>query len=346
MSINLGLKPSPDDEDSGALSMLLAGDLISGSTLPAPIRRNALKAFSQLCAAAIEIPIALLEGVAEEKRAETQARVKIISAGAEQIAAQMSVSPEFAHAAVKKFGQKIIRERINLDNVARLAAQEIQGDSVIQETGRSAPPATAIDDDWLNNFEKEACQKSTEEMQSLFGRILAGEIRRPSSYSIRTVQLMGQLDAPAASLFRRLCSMAISLKLESKILRAKVVSLGGNAGSNSLQRFGLSFNDLNVLHEYGLIIPDFNSWTDYGPCIIRENHVQLPATYQRTSWGFQPTEGQEAGKELRLHGVSLSRAGMELLEVVDVESVTEYTAALVEYLKTQKHLEMIKVSMA
>jgi addiction module HigA family antidote len=37
-------------------------------------------------------------------------------------------------------------------------------------------------------------------------------------------------------------------------------SLNGNAASNALRQYGLSFDDLNTLQEYGLIIADYNSW--------------------------------------------------------------------------------------
>jgi hypothetical protein len=37
-------------------------------------------------------------------------------------------------------------------------------------------------------------------------------------------------------------------------LDARVISLGGNTGSNALQAYSLSFDELNVLQEYGLII--------------------------------------------------------------------------------------------
>jgi hypothetical protein len=132
-------------------------DLMTGSSIPTPIKKNAFKAFGQLCTAAIDIPVAYLEGIATEKRAETQARIKIISTGSEQIAKQMDVDPEFARVAVKKYGQRIVREQVNLDKVSEIAAHQIHQDAIHSE---SKPDETAevppINEDWLNNFEKEA----------------------------------------------------------------------------------------------------------------------------------------------------------------------------------------------
>lgn len=62
-------------EDRGTLSTIgdAVGDLISG--VPAPIRKNAAKAFGRLCTAAVEYPVALIENAIAERRAESRARV-------------------------------------------------------------------------------------------------------------------------------------------------------------------------------------------------------------------------------------------------------------------------------
>src|SRR5258708_26037753 len=127
-NVNAG---SDSSEGGGLLATLsdVVTDILTGTSIPAPIRRNAFKAFAQLCTATIDIPVAYLEGIAAEKRAETQGRVKIISTGADQIAAQMNVDPEYARAAVKRYGQQIVREQVNLDQVSEVAANQIRQDA-------------------------------------------------------------------------------------------------------------------------------------------------------------------------------------------------------------------------
>src|SRR5258706_1237199 len=214
-------------------------NLIAGKTLPIAIIKNVLKAFGQLSTAAVDVPVAHLQGKAAEIRAEYQARIQMISASGNQITAQMNVSPEYAQIAADKFSQKILRERMNLDKVSKVAVDQIQQDaSHYTEEQKTTTEIQPINDDWLNHFEHETGQKSTEEMQLLFGRILAGEIQKPSSYSIKTVKLLAQLDSRAAALFRRLCSLCISMKFDDRFITdARVPSLGGNAASNSLQQY-------------------------------------------------------------------------------------------------------------
>lgn len=319
--------------------------VVTGTSIPAPIRRNAFKAFNQLLAAAIDIPVAHLEGKAAEKRAETQARIKLISTGADQIAAQMDMDPEYARAAVKKYGQKIVREQINLDKVSEAAAHQIQIDSAQSDGMRTTPAETAqINDDWLNHFEKEASQISTEEMQLLFGRILAGEIQQPSSFSIKTVKLLGEFDSRVAALFRHLCSLSVSLRANDTIFDARIVSINGNAASNSLLDHGLSFDQLNVLNEYGLIISDYNSYFDYGMCIADGNVLRgLPFTYQNREWGFTSSSDLPKEQKLQLHGVALSRSGRELLKIVDIEPNEKYTLELREFF-AKRQLQMVEIT--
>jgi hypothetical protein len=350
---NNGTITESDDMSGGILTNAsdLLTDLVTGSSIPAPIRKNALKAFGQLCSAAIDIPVAYLEGIATEKRAETQARVKIISTSGDQIANQMNVNPEFANAAVKRYSQKIIREQVNLDKISEIAAQQIHQD-VIESASKlnETLEVPIINDDWLNNFEKEASQKSTEEMQFLFGNILAREIQRPSSFSIKTVKLLAELDSTAAIVFRQLCALSVSLKAGNTFIDARVISIGGDAGSNSLENYGLGFNQLSILHEAGLIIPNYNSYCDYQVCIWQGNNPFMTFSYQKRKYGLYPSSERVNSHEFRLSGVMLSRSGIELLSIIDIESsynyITEkYTTALVEYFSSQ-NLEMREINQA
>lgn len=303
-------------------------------TLSTPIRRNALKAFDQLCTALMDLPVAYLEGKAAERRAATQARIKLVTTSADQIAAQMSVDPQYARIAADKYGQRIIQEQINLDKICEIAAQEISSaaeqDENLEKEDEEVPQ---INDDWIDSFRKEACGKSSEGMQILFGKILAGEIKQPDSFSIRTVRIMGQLDSKTASLFRLLCSLCMTLEDQETIFDSRVSSLGGNAGQNSLQNYGLSFANLNVLEEHGLIISDFNSYVNYRAAIARNNMVGVALKYSNIYWGLVPTNVDDwpLEKDLRVHGVRLSNSGKELLKIVEVEPNEQYTSALNSY---------------
>ena len=137
----------------------------------------------------------------------------------------MQVRPEYAKRAADKFAEKIIGEQINLDKISGIAANELQTTESTSSTNQGtnqpnegqSPDSTnqevngdtekTISDVWLNIFGTEARPQSTENMQLLFGRILAGEIKRPGSYSIRTIRKLVELNQNAAVLFKKLCSV-------------------------------------------------------------------------------------------------------------------------------------------
>ena len=337
----------PTTEDEVTTPPDVVTDLLSNSTIPAPIEQNRFKAFHQLWTAAVGVPVAHLEGKAAEIRAGTEARIKIFGENADQITDQMNVPPEYAQKAGNKFAEKIIREQINLDKVSAIAANELKKREFDSPTDQGADNGEekTISDDFLNTFGAEARQKSTEDMQLRFGRILAGEIEKPGSYSIKTVKILGELDQNDAILFKKLCSICVVLEIPAvgHVLDIRVPSLGGNAGANALSKYGLGFDQLNILHEYGLIISDYNSWFDYRLCITNENPlVIIPFRHQGRDWVLLPSPEREKGKEFRLLGVALSRVGRELFPIVDIDPMEGYTEDLKKFFAGQ-NLQMVEV---
>jgi len=266
-------------------------------------------------------------------KAESDARISLTETAARQIAAQMKVDPAFAVAASNKHAMKIVRKQLNANKVVEQAVEALRLNPPI-----SNEPVTDISEDWLNVFDDESSNMSSEQMQRLFGRILASEIRKPSSYSIKTVKLMAQLDNSAAEAFKRLCSMCISIHHGGVVIDARVPSLDGDASDNSLAPYGLSFHQLNVLQEYGLIISVYNSQMDYGISIVRDNHVKHAFFYLKKACYFLLNNSQIENQKFPIKGVALSQAGRELFQIVDMELNEEYDIALRDFFDRQGKL--------
>lgn len=361
-------------EDAANPSLDLVTDLALDSTIPAPIRRNALKAFDRLCSALIDVPVGALERRSAEKRAESEARIKIREEITTQIVQQVKVDPEYALKAGHKFAEKIIREQLNLDNISAIAANELNKDESNNATNQdtneldqepstdsanqelNGSEETTINDNWLNNFETEARQVSTEDMQRRFAHILAGEIKKPGSYSIKAVKLLSELEQDTAALFKKFCSACVvvgtlGIPNGEQVFDARVLSLGDSLGSNTLSKYGLGLNQLNILNDYSLItsgdIPlyDYNlvSLYDYNLCIeYEDNPVPLPFQHQGKDWILFPTSERDNNSEFRLSGVMLSRIGCELFRIVDQDPMPDYTEDLKKYFASQK-LQMLEV---
>jgi hypothetical protein len=98
-------------------------------------------------------------------------------------------------------------EKRKLEN--RAAATQ----AAIEDLRQSPPQDDAqgeIDDDWLNYFARLAEDKSSEELQTLFGKILSGEIKRPGSFSLATMQSLALISKRDADLLSKLLSFAFA----------------------------------------------------------------------------------------------------------------------------------------
>ena len=340
-SVDTDLKVASDDAISASdiITDLVSDAVVPG--FPAPVRRNFLKAFGQLCTAAVDIPAAYLSGKADERRAETAARIKLINVTAGQIAQQMEVDREYARVAVRKFGQRVLREQINLDLISQRAASELRNESDSSDQTDPEESGDTINDDWLNAFEAEGRQISTEEMRTFFGKMLAGEIKRPGSYSTRTVRILGSLDQKVSNNFVTVCSMGIS-----QFQDFRVPSLGGNAGSNALQNYGLNFDTLNLLNEHGLVIADYNSQREITPCVVVPATppltICIPFDYQGRHWMLVPKSDDGVGKKVRINGVALTTSGRELSRIVEIKPMPDYSRAMAEFFD-KRGFRMIEV---
>ena len=143
----------------------------------------------------------------------------------------------------------------NIESVVNLAAAELEGKKV---------PDHEPDHDLVARFFSDVQDVSSEELQQLWAKVLSGEIEHPGTTSFLSLSILKNLDRDTAKLFRKLCSLCMSISIETtvggQVIDARVLSLGNNTGGNALKEYGVGFVELNVLNEHGLIIPDYNSW--------------------------------------------------------------------------------------
>ena len=219
------------------------------------------------------------------------------------------------------------RERRNVISLARMALDHLGDEGV---------PDHKPNVDWLARFFGDGRNIHDEEIQAIWARILAGEVERPGRVSLRTLSVLRDLDRTVARTFVRYCSMSLALTYEGGIIAdRRVPTLGESVGLNSLAKYGLAFDDLNLLNEHGLIIPEYQSEADYSPCIGPPLQAHMAPTiddqmdeaqpstfmYQSQRWILIPIGLPEKFEEFLLSGIASTRAGRELSGVVAVEMV-------------------------
>lgn len=136
---------------------------------------------------------ALYEPVGVVRRAKAEAKAAIIRAeSAGQVASiEQRIAMRVQH-------REALRQE-NLEKVTTIAAGEL-------------PPEVStepVDLDWTTQFMDHAQDVNDAEMQVLWGRILAGEVANPGSYSKRTIGFLRTLDKWEAQAFTAFCSCAL-----------------------------------------------------------------------------------------------------------------------------------------
>ncbi len=291
------------------------------------------------------------EGEVERHRILTEGEVNSIRSLAK---AQADVKASLLSSASSIQGELDIAERVsqriqfqeekrqhNIESVMARAALEV-ADKEVQDH--------EPDHDWTARFFSNVQDVSTDEMQVLWARVLAGEVERPGSASIKTLDILKHLDSRTAALFQKLCSMCVFVKPDGEsFLDARVPSLGGNAAHNSLQEYGLNYGKLNILNEHGPITADYNSWHDYQLAIglalpdQRGRGIQIPFQFQERYWVLMPKSQLIKSNEFRLSGVALTHSGRELSRIVGVQALEDYAQALRRYFRSL-NLEITEVS--
>ena len=94
------------------------------------------------------------------------------------------------------------RSEINATKAVLYAEEQLKTDS-------QAPPDRVIDDDWLFTWRDYAGRVGAEDLQRLWGSILAGEVKSPGKYSMRTLEFLKTLSKSEADEISRLARYAI-----------------------------------------------------------------------------------------------------------------------------------------
>lgn len=106
-----------------------------------------------------------------------------------------------------------------------------------------------VDSDWINSFFDSIANVSNEQMQIIWGRILAGEIKTPGCFSIRTLDTLRKMTQKEAMLFKKYAPYILQCMGNKEKTFYDYFLL-----DNMLGEFQeMVFPEILILHEAGLI---------------------------------------------------------------------------------------------
>lgn len=174
--------------------------------LPVAAKTSAIKAFSQLIGGAGAYVIAWLRRPTQAIEDKTDAKSLMIRKISEAAAKRASEDPEIIEQAIAQWLPGELRKQENKQKVAELAFQGILEFDATQYQSNDS----IIEDDWLNAFERFSEDASSENMRTLWGKVLSGEIVNPGSFSKTTLRFISELDQRTALDFENVAKYAIA----------------------------------------------------------------------------------------------------------------------------------------
>lgn len=229
-----------------------------------------------------------------QEREAARARAIITDKVAEAAGEMMAKDPAFVQRATARWFSDQTEKQENLEAIVLEATGQIEHTVGADEV----PTDDEITDDWRRKFTNFAEDISEPEMRTVWARLLAGEFRKPGSFSYRTLRLISEIDAEVADTFRNLSARVIT----------------GNALLSSENwSSGEGFDKISQLVDVGLLLDSPGSVAR----TLSSQHSSFFVVPGSETAGVIETKKGTAPQEVQLPIVRLTTAGMELLNLID-----------------------------
>lgn len=243
-----------------------------------------------------------------EKLAIAEAKASLIKQTGEAATQQLINNPEFMRRVQMRFVMQEVERQVNLDRIAEFAEEEL-ADEVAEEP---------VSDDWRRRFFDYAGDICESDVQKVWGKLLADEVAKPGSFSLRTLDVLRNMSSHEANLFSKLCS---ATGIDGAILQHKEDS--------DLEECGLTFNDLVLLTETGLLTNnEFQSiGEDYDATPAEDGGFVILRTIGDESVYFN----HATKNRFEFQAIVLSNAGKELQTITEKKPSLEYFKQLADF---------------
>jgi hypothetical protein len=193
------------------------------------------------------------------------------------------------------------RTEINSAKAVLYAEEQLANDP-------QTPPDREVDDDWLLAWRDYAGKVSAEDLQRLWGSVLAGEVKSPGRYSIRTLEFLKTLSKPEADVISKLARYAI----DGKIARGQ---------KQYLDEKGLTFGLLLRMQEMGVVsgVEAVGLTTQY-KTIVEEEFIKALVSNGKALI----VKHDDPAKVLQLEVYLLTEVGSQILGLGSFEPDCDY----------------------
>ncbi|MDD3940659.1 MAG: DUF2806 domain-containing protein [Candidatus Pacebacteria bacterium] len=228
--------------------------------------------------------------------------------------------PQNAENLLKSAGQRFIAEQqIKQENLKNAIM-----DSHIEEIEEP----NELDKDWFLKWMDIAQGVSKENIQKMLSKIISGEIKKTGAFSLRTLEVLKNLSKEELSIFQEFCNISYSIPQFRDALTCVICEPFGSPGDNSLEKFNLSYTNLTLLHDAGLIQKDLTTWREMKIPLLFNLPFTIGSENLRLVSSVDTVESTPRHKI-----INFTKAGLELRSILNLEKNDEYLKDFIEWAK-------------
>lgn len=147
-----------------------------------------------------------------------------------------------------------------------------------------------VDDDWLYTFRDSVKNISSEELQAIWAKLLANEIQSPSTYSLRTLNILKTMSSDEANKFKQFVKLTITDINYTKRISTDDIDI--------LSKYGINYDDIQLLEELGLIQEGSEQYVLPGNNLYVINDLKIINVNTQTKGSFGIYNTTKVGTEL------------------------------------------------
>ncbi len=201
-----------------------------------------------------------------------------------------------------------MRKEKNIEEVINVAK------NVLEKEPINTISQDNVEEDWIMRFFNSIQDISDKKMQDLWGKILAGEIKNPNSFSFRSLDAMTKMSKSEAQLFEKMSKYIINFHGHLAILN----------DSHLNNRYSVTYSRILALDECGII--DSNALMTLK---IRKNDNLVVVIVDETQLLLAKVEEE---KEIEIKVFKLTRIGQDLYRVIGGQVDENYFNEVAKYI--------------
>jgi hypothetical protein len=192
-----------------------------------------------------------------------------------------------------------------------------------------------VDQDWFLKWMEISEGVSKEKVQDILARILSREVRKPNTFSLRTLEVIKNLSKEELNIFQKFCNISFGIGEMEDAFSFVICDPFGKPANNGLSPIGLSYSVLTILQDAGLIKSDLNSWQELPIQIL-----QMPFKIGSTSISLKAKSSSTATHRFTV--INFTTAGLELRSVLSLGHTQEYFDKFIKWATVSWHMEIAK----